>query len=68
MSLGIPYGPLSKTMRLIARNAQRVATLRDKDIGACCFRFPLQPAQGSAGRDPWLVFDVFNNQHRTPLA
>ena len=20
------------------------------------------------GRDPWLVFDVFNDQHRTPLA
>jgi putative transcriptional regulator len=20
------------------------------------------------GRDPWVVFDVFNDQHRTPLA
>jgi hypothetical protein len=25
-------------------------------------------ARTMVGRDPWLVFDVFNNQHRTPLA
>jgi putative transcriptional regulator len=34
-------------------------------------RRPTGPARillAMIGRDPWLVFDVFNNQHRTPLS
>jgi putative transcriptional regulator len=34
-------------------------------------RYPTGPARillAMIGRDPWLVFDVFNDQHRTPRA